>query len=279
VPKEASPAADLGTTAFWTAAVRAREQAREDRLFDDPWAAELAGEVGRRWIDQRSPDSVVAIALRTRYFDDYLQRVASDGVRQFVLMAAGLDTRAFRLSWPRGLRWFELDQAPVLAHKQRILGSESAKTNCDRRAVAADLTSAWEPALVEAGFDPRRPSCWLLEGFLFYLPSQTVTELLERALGLAAPGSRIGLDIINGLTLTSPITRSWVDMQAAAGAPWIGSMDDPAGFLAAHDWQAVLTSPGESEADHGRWSLPVVPTTMPGIPHLWFVTGWKRGAS
>ena len=79
MPKEASPAADLGTTAFWTAAVRAREQAREDRLFDDPWAAELAGEVGQRWIDQRSPESVVAIALRTRYFDDYLQRVASDG--------------------------------------------------------------------------------------------------------------------------------------------------------------------------------------------------------
>ena len=93
---------------------------------------------------------------------------------------------------------------------------------------------------------------------------------------LAVPGSQIGFDIINGPMLTSPWTRSWVDMQADAGAPWIGTMDDPVRFLADRGWQATLTQAGQPDANHGRWSLPVIPTTMPDMPHNWFVTAQKR---
>lgn len=97
----------LAGTARWTAAVRARESQREDRLLDDPWAVALAGEEGLAWLAQRPPDSVVSIVLRTRFFDDFLRRVAvEEGIRQVVLMAAGLDTRAFRLVWPEGTRLF-----------------------------------------------------------------------------------------------------------------------------------------------------------------------------
>ncbi|MFN2168954.1 MAG: class I SAM-dependent methyltransferase, partial [Anaerolineae bacterium] len=141
--------------------------------------------------------------------------------------------------------------------------------------IGLDLSSSWEGPLRGAGFDRSRPSCWLLEGFLFYLSTEHLTHLLDRALSLAAPGSYIGFDAVNSVTLTSPLTKSWVDMQAASGAPWIGTMDDPAGFLADRGWQATLTPVGAPEANHGRWSLPVIPASMPGMPHLWFVTGQK----
>ena len=72
--------------------------------------------------------------------------------------------------------------------------------------------------------------------------------------------------------MTSPLTKNWVEMQAASGAPWIGTLDDPAGFLAAHGWKATLSAPGAPEANFGRWHYPVIPVTLPGMPHLWFVT-------
>ncbi len=266
----------LGATATWTAAVRAGESARDDRLFDDPWAAALAGPAGMDWLAQRPPGSSLSIALRTRYFDDFLQRVCAEaGLRQVVLLAAGLDTRAYRLDWPPGTRLFELDQAPVLGYKETVLQAQGAQPACDRRTIPADLTGPWEDLLLAAGYDPGQPSAWLLEGFLFYLPGEAVTGVLERALALAAPGSALGFDIINGLTLSSPLTKSWVDMQAEAGAPWTGYLDDPGGLLSQHGWQATLTPIGAPGANYGRWSLPVIPAAAPGLPHYWFVTAEK----
>ena len=77
------------------------ENARPDCLYEDPWASALAGEIGMKWIESRTPESVVTIVLRTRYFDDFLQRITNEqDIHQVVLVAAGLDTRAFRLKWP-----------------------------------------------------------------------------------------------------------------------------------------------------------------------------------
>jgi methyltransferase (TIGR00027 family) len=262
----------LGATARWTAAVRAKESARQDRLFYDPWAAALAGQEGESWIEGRSEDSVAPIALRTRFFDDALQRMAlQDGIRQVVLMAAGLDTRAFRLSWPAGTRLFELDQAPVLAYKERILGSAGAQPACERQTIEADLTAPWQERLVQAGFAPGCPSGWLLEGFLFYLPDDSLAHVLDEVTGMAAPGSWLGFDIVNRNTLTSPWTRQWIQMQADSGAPWIGWLDDPEGFLAARGWQASLTQPGEEGANFGRWAYPVIPRPLPDMPRSWYV--------
>jgi methyltransferase (TIGR00027 family) len=262
----------LGATARWTAAVRAKESAREDRLFYDPWAAALAGQEGEAWIEDRSEDSVAPIALRTRFFDDALQRmVLQDAIRQVVLMAAGLDTRAFRLSWPVGTWLFELDQPPVLKYKEQILYSAGAQPACERRAIEVDLTAPWQEQLIRAGFDPGRPSGWLLEGFLVYLSGESLARILDEVTGLAAPGSWLGFDIINSITLISPWTRQWVEMQANSGAPWIGTLDDPEGFLAARGWQANLTHPGEEGANFGRWPHPVIPRTMPDMPRNWYV--------
>jgi methyltransferase (TIGR00027 family) len=267
----------LETTARWTAAVRALETARPDRLFDDPWAAELAGPEGRAWIEARTPESVLPIVLRIRYFDDWLQGVvASAAIRQVVLLGAGLDTRSLRLPWPADATVFELDREPVLAHKEEVLVRAAAVPRCPRRTLAADLVADWPAALEAAGFDRRRPTAWLLEGLLFYLPGEQVERVLGQVTELAAPGSHLGFDIVNAAVLTSPYTRAWVEMQAASGAPWLGTMEDPVAFLAGLGWSAALSQAGQPEAHHGRWSLPVVPTTLPDFPHSWFVTASRN---
>ena len=267
----------LAATAFWTAAVRARESRREDRLFYDPWAEALAGEQGASWIAQRSEDGTINMALRTRYFDDFLEQISSlDKIRQFVLLAAGFDTRAFRLKWPAGVCVFEMDQPSVMDYKESILQSLGATAVCERRIIRKDLTGGWKEALVETGFDPARPSCFLLEGFLFYLSKETATEIIDSVTMLSAPGTRLGFDVMNSTILTSPYTKEWVEMQAQAGAPWIGTMDDPESFLSARGWTAALTQAGQPEANHGRWKLPVFPTKAPNFPHNWWVTAVKK---
>jgi methyltransferase (TIGR00027 family) len=265
---------DLGSTARWTAAVRARESGRTDRLYDDPWAEALAGEEGAAWLADRSEDSTIPMVLRTRFFDDFLVR-GSHRARQIVLLAAGLDTRAYRLDWPSGAVVFEIDQPAVLARKEDVLDASGVAPACTRVAVPGDLTASWAEPLLDAGFVSGEPSVWLLEGLTFYLTNADNARLLDGVSQLAAPSSLLGLDVVNGEMLTSRWTRAWVEMQARNGAPWIGTYDDPAGFLAARGWTARLTQGGADDANHGRWPLPVLPIDAPDLPHNWFVTAEK----
>lgn len=266
----------LGSTSRWTAAARAYESEREDRLFNDPWAARLAGIDGSVWAANRPPDSLAPMILRIRYFDDFLQRVTrEESIKQVILMAAGLDTRAYRLAWPAGTNVFELDQPAFLQEKEQILHSADARTKCARDALGADLTGPWKEALIEAGFESSSPSVWLLEGFLFYISTESISHLLDEMNSLSAEGSWLGFDIINSITLTSPYTHQWVEMQANSGAPWIATLDDPSGFLAARGWKSSLSQAGAPDANHSRWHLPIIPVTMPDMPHNWFVTARK----
>ena len=93
---------------------------------------------------------------------------------------------------------------------------------------------------------------------------------------MSTPDSWLGFYIINSITLTSPYTRQWIEMQAQSGAPWIGTLDDPVGFLAARGWQASLSQAGAAGANYGRWHLPIIPVSMPDMPHNWFVTAQKE---
>jgi methyltransferase (TIGR00027 family) len=215
--------------------------------------------------------------IRTRYFDEFLQRAAQEqGIRQIVLLAAGLDTRAYRLKWPTATRLFELDQPAVLQYKAEVLQTAGALPTCERKAIPADLTAAWGQQLTAQGFDTAQPAAWLLEGFLFYLPEASITRILDEISSLAAPGSWLGFDIVNSLTLTSPITQAWVGMQAKMGAPWVGTMDDPEAFLEERGWKASLTQPGSPDANYGRWTLPVIPVKLAGLPHNWYVSAIKE---
>ena len=160
----------LGATAYWTAAVRALESERADRLFSDPWAKALAGEVGAAWMAGRTPESVVPIVLRTRFFDDFLLRIAeNEGARQVVMLAAGLDTRAYRLAWPAGMCFYELDQENVLGYKAHVLGIAGAKPAGERKSIAVDLTGSWQAALLKSGLTrhSQLSGCWRASCFIF----------------------------------------------------------------------------------------------------------------
>jgi len=270
----------LAATARWTASARAKESARPDHLFDDPWATSLAGAEGMQWLEKLG-GNVAPMIIRTHYFDGFLQKATGPqpgllhAIRQVVILAAGLDTRAYRLDWPDGTRLFELDQPEVLRYKAQVMEAAGAQAACQRIAIPCDLTQPWQTELAHNGFDPAQPSAWLLEGFLFYLPDEAIRHILEQVTALATPGSRMGFDIVNHLALTSPITKAWIEMQAKAGAPWLGRLDDPEAFLAELGWQATLTQPGSPDAHFGRWTLPVIPVKMPNMPHNWYVTAEK----
>ncbi len=266
----------LANTAKWMAAVRGRESSREDRLFNDPWAIDLAGEEGAKWIVDRSSESVIPIVVRVRYFDEFLLRVTSDHqARQVVLVGAGLDTRCWRLHWMDGTRVYELDQPFVLKYKEEVMKSKEVKPRCERHPVGVYIQESWGKALESEGFQPDQPSIWLLEGFLFYLDPSQIDSVLKEVTKLASPGSWMGFDIINSEVLKSTYTKPWLEMQARLGAPWIGTMDDPIGLLGSMGWSAFITQGGHPGVNFNRWVLPVYPVDMPGMPHSWLVTAEK----
>ncbi|MGH3744477.1 MAG: SAM-dependent methyltransferase [Mycobacteriales bacterium] len=249
----------VNRTAVGVAAVRAFESARADRLFDDPYARALsAGHVAaptvgepaaeqRRWLRAH-------VVLRTRFYDELLLGAAVD---QIVLLAAGLDARAWRLPWPSGTTVYELDQPQVLSYKAERL---AARPGVDRRAVAVDLRDDWPAALLGAGFDAARPAAWLVEGLLAYLGPAEARKLLADVTGLAAAGSVLGCE------RTGPMRR----VAGTVSALWRGGLPEGAtavlsdlGWLAAETQCATLAS---------RWARPdldginaeLVTATRPG---------------
>ncbi|MGW1806941.1 class I SAM-dependent methyltransferase [Streptomyces sp. NPDC002078] len=275
-------------TALLTAALRAAESAREDRLYNDPYAARLAGDAGLRLLtrvrevtfppDGRriTPSTPDFNATRTRFFDEHLQRVARDGhTRQIVLAPAGMDSRAYRLDWPSGVRYFELDQPAVLSYKKERM--RDAVPRVDHRSVAVDLTAdGWEDPLLAAGYDPSLPSAWLIEGLLYYLPGEDVHRMLARIAAVTAPGSHIAADLVNTTALTAPGTRPLLDVFADWGCPWRYGTDEPEQVFHAHGFTVEAVQPGDPAADYGRWPDPVPPRTVSGVPRVFLVRGRRR---
>src|SRR5918997_3953174 len=161
----------VGLTSRWVAAARARESERPSRLFDDPLAAALAGSEGFAWLDhmeraQPWGGPALYVVVRTRFFDDFLLRASwGTGARQVVLLAAGMDARAFRLDWPPGTRLYELDRPEVIDAKDAIASRAGAHPTCERRAISVDLGRlSWSEALLSAEYETQEPSVWLTEG-------------------------------------------------------------------------------------------------------------------
>ena len=198
----------VGSTALFVAAARALEAQKPDPLAVDsfaevfcraaggPWAALLDGnapehplktpDFGRHFVDYQ--------AARTRYFDAYFGDVAAAGVRQIVLLAAGLDSRPYRLDWAPGTTVFELDQPQVLEFKRETLAAYGAAPKVERREVAVDLRDDWPQALRDSGFRSDEPSAWIAEGLLIYLPATAQEQLFAGIDSLAASGSHVGIE-------------------------------------------------------------------------------------
>ena len=227
-------------TANWVAAARARESARPDALFHDPLAAALAGQEGESWMTSDDDGRVSTyVALRTRFFDDELLRATrAMGIRQVVILAAGLDARAYRLPFTKGTRLFELDQPEVLAGKQAILTAAHATPRCARASLGVDLRLPWGEALVAAGFAPAERSAWLVEGLLPYLHEADVRRLFERISALAVLGSTLALDVSGAGAFTSPTFAPHAERMKQRGIEFHYTCDDPVALLDGFGWSA-----------------------------------------
>ncbi|MFC1420848.1 class I SAM-dependent methyltransferase [Streptacidiphilus cavernicola] len=259
--QERATPSGVWATAVGVARVRALETAREDPLFRDPLALAFATAGGfdpsaprpergdeaarRRWLGV-----AFSIIIRTRFLDDLLDQAAAAGVRQVVLLGAGMDSRAFRMDWPEGTRLFEVDTAEPLDFKESVLRQERAVPRCERITVPVDLREDWPAALAAAGHDRTRPTAWIAEGLLIYLPEEAVERLVGLVGEQSAPGSRMGL------TLGSRGVLSRFGADAAAGTAasmWVSEMpEDPVAWLAAHGWAAETHTLRERAAAYGR---------------------------
>jgi methyltransferase (TIGR00027 family) len=133
-------------------------------------------------------------AVRTSFFDTYFKDAVADGIRQVVILASGLDSRAYRLDWPAGTTVYEIDQPQVLAYKSATLADNGVTASADRREVAIDLRQDWPAALRAAGFDPAARTAWLAEGLLMNLPAEAQDRLFILIGELSPAGSRVSAE-------------------------------------------------------------------------------------
>jgi methyltransferase (TIGR00027 family) len=206
-------ATSVGSTAVLVAAARAAETERADRLINDPHAKLLVSGAGTGiWDAMFDPavsgrlaeadPEVAAIyahmgnyqAVRTHFFDAFFDTAVAAGVRQVVILASGLDSRAYRIEWPTGTDVFEIDQPKVLEYKTQKLAEHGVQPSATLHHVPVDLRFDWPAALTAAGFDTAKPTAWLAEGLLMYLPSDAQDRLFENVTALSAPGSRIAAE-------------------------------------------------------------------------------------
>jgi len=264
--------AGVGKTALGVALVRAAESQRTDRLFDDPYAeAFLAAAPGAFDVEQRAAvagtDDMASwgaafwshAVIRTRFFDDYLVGAAANGIRQVVLLAAGLDTRAFRLRWQDAVRLYELDFPEVLAFKERVLTERTAVARCERNTIGVDLRNDWTAPLLQAGLRTAEATAWLAEGLMIYLTAEEAATLLIKVGALSAAGSRVAFEVDSlGTNAMRDEARRAPAMQQYAQL-WKGGLPDAPRWLAEHGWRAEVRDRAAVTVDYGR--TPAGPST------------------
>jgi methyltransferase (TIGR00027 family) len=266
-------ASSVGATATAVAASRAMASQGPDPLLADPWADPLVravgidtfvklidGEIGPAdddpVLNRRSMNE--QIAVRTRFFDDFFVQATGSGITQAVILASGLDTRAYRLAWPAGTVVFEIDQPEVIEFKTRTLAGLGAEPTAQRRTVAIDLRDDWPAALASAGFDTTRPTAWSAEGLLPYLPPEAQDRLFDNITALSAPGSRVAtehLDLRNvppdwadRLTERSRRIGSNINL---AELFYTGERNTAAEYLAGHGWRVDIRTTEQAYAANG----------------------------
>jgi len=267
----------VGFTALAVCAARALDAALDPPLANDPFAARFVTAAGE-------PNLIAAVAntdmtsaaafnaqwvgVRTRFFDDYFTQAAQSGTRQAVILAAGLDSRAYRLQWPSGCTVFEVDQPQVLEFKQQVLDTQGATPSTRRVTVAVDLRDDWAGALIEAGFDPGQPTAWALEGLLPYLPGPAQDALFERLHGLSAAGSHIAAELgpapgeIREFADSVPTISQDSDQPPVAELWYDDPRTDTKDFLAERHWRVTGADLVATAADEYGRAFDDLPTVF-----------------
>jgi methyltransferase (TIGR00027 family) len=264
----------VGATALGVAAARAVETAGPNPLIRDDFARTLVSSAGPAWARLADPElawldddphgqrahrlGIDYQAVRTHFFDAYFENVVSAGIRQVVILAAGLDSRAYRLNWPAGTAVYEIDQPKVLGYKTGILESHGAVPTARRRPVPIDLRDDWPAALAATGFDRTQPTAWLAEGLLPYLPSDAADRLFEMFTALSAPGSQVAIEAF-GMNSRSNSQR-WLRMRERLGLDvnvqaltyHEPDRSDAAQWLTDHGWQVDAVNNRDEMARLGR---------------------------
>ncbi|OHV04564.1 class I SAM-dependent methyltransferase [Mycobacterium talmoniae] len=274
----------VGATALGVAAARAAETESENPLISDPFARAFLDAAGQGiwsvYIPSALPDDVDPevraqtqamvdfMAVRTVFFDEVFLAAAEAGVRQIVILAAGLDARSWRLPWPDGTTVYELDQPKVLDFKAATLRRQGAHPTANLVPVPVDLRQDWPQALQDSGFDPAQPTAWSAEGLLRYLPAWAQDLLFERIQALSADGSWLAANATSGDALEPDrLARQRARMQRLRSVAarlvdtevpdyedlWYPEeRTDVAAWLGDHGWDASTATLQELLARHGR---------------------------
>ncbi|OBH62652.1 SAM-dependent methyltransferase [Mycobacterium colombiense] len=223
-------ATSVGATATMVAAQRALSS--DAKLIDDPYAAPLVravgidvyvrlvnGEIAAGGNTEFNPQRMArGMACRTRFYDQFFLDATRSGIGQVVILASGLDSRAYRLPWPAGTIVYEIDMPEVIEFKTLTLGDLGAEPTAERRTVAIDLRDDWASALQAAGFDPQAPSAWSAEGLVVYLPDEAQDALFDNITTLSAPGSRLAFEFVpDTAVFTDPRWRAHHDRMSELG--------------------------------------------------------------
>ncbi|MEU3649623.1 SAM-dependent methyltransferase [Lentzea sp. NPDC034063] len=264
------PPVGVARTAVLIAAARANERRQLRPLFDDPLAAGLVEAAGSasdlNGVRTLAGDHFV---LRTRYFDDELLASAAP---QVVIMAAGLDTRAFRLRWPPGTTLFELDLPELIEFKEDALRDQLARPACERVVVPCDLRDDWATALIRAGFDPNRPTAWLLEGLFMFLPPDAGEQILYWVSAMSARGSTLALEHVNRAFRELPQMKAVHQRFDALDARWHSDVEDPVEWLGGYGWHATVTHQVDLAARHDRAVPAITDPRKVGDARIWLAS-------
>ena len=221
------------------------------RLFvdasGDPYLTELLAEPP---ISENSTTFPRLYGVQTRFFDEFFLEsmpVTGGGITQAVILAAGLDSRTYRLDWPAGTVVFEVDRPEVLAFKTRVLNEHGAPPAATRREVTVDLRGDWAEPLRTAGFDPHRPTAWSAEGLLPYLAGPAQDALFTTVSALSAPGSRLAVGALG----SGGSEEQFAALEAAHPGLLLSGDIDFATLTYPRD---TKTAPAESLARHG-WTV------------------------
>ena len=296
-------ASSVGATATMVAAARAMATTADNPLINDPFAEPLVRAVGvdfftRLVTGELRPEDLDSdsesvgmqrmtdnMAVRTKFFDEFFLGATEGGIRQAVILASGLDSRAYRLTWPAGTTVYEIDQPEVIEFKTTTLAELGAEPTAKRRTVAMDLRYDWPSALIEEGFDPNQPTAWSAEGLLGYLPPDAQDRLLDTITELSAPGSRVAVESVPNID-PADHEKAIERMQAAserwrdhgfdldfAELVYLGDRNEAATYLGDHGWQLSRNSVKELFAADGLPPLDDDTEDVGNFGELQYVSG------